>query len=105
MGGNRGTKMNEIQDLLIGLGLNANKKQRINKNRIGEVARGPFVNWLIRWLVLNFNDIPCFDGMSYKEDFIDWILNFEDYFTYAKIPEDFKALLVLRKLMRDAKDW
>jgi hypothetical protein len=43
--------------------------------------------------------------MSYKEDFIDWILNFEDYFTYAKIPEDFKALLVLRKLMRDAKDW
>ena len=43
--------------------------------------------------------------MSYKEDFIDWIWNFEDYFTYAKIPEDFKALLVLRKLMRDAKDW
>jgi hypothetical protein len=36
--------MNEIQDLLIGLGLNANRKQRINKNRVGEVARGPFVN-------------------------------------------------------------
>ena len=55
--------------------------------------------------VLNFSDIPCFDGISYKEDFIDWILNFEDYFTYAKIPEDFKVLLVSRKLVRDAANW
>ena len=98
-------QMNEIQELLVRLGLNANRKQRVDKNRTGDVAQVPFVNRIIRRCVPNFNDIPCFDGMSYKEDFIDWILNFEDYFTYAKIPEDFKALLVLRKLMRDAKDW
>ena len=97
--------MNEIQELLVRLGLNANRKQRVDKNRTGDVAQVPFVNRIIRRCVPNFNDIPCFDGMSYKEDFIDWILNFEDYFTYAKIPEDFKALLVSRKLVRDAADW
>jgi hypothetical protein len=32
-------------------------------------------------------------------------LNFENHFTYAKIPKDFKALLVLRKLVRDVADW
>ena len=53
----------------------------------------------------SFKDIPCFDCISYKEDFIDWILKFEDCFTYAKIPEDFKALLLSRKLVRDAADW
>jgi hypothetical protein len=57
------------------------------------------------YFFLNFNDIACFDGISYKEDFINWILNFEDYFTYAKIPEDFKVLLVLRKLVNDVVDW
>ena len=55
--------------------------------------------------VLNFSDIPFFDGISYKEDFIGWILNFEDYFTYAKIPENFKVLLVRRKLVKDTTDW
>jgi hypothetical protein len=38
--------------------------------------------------------------LSYKEDFIDWNLYFEDYFAYAKIPKDFKVLLV-----RDASNW
>jgi hypothetical protein len=89
--------MNEFRELLVELGLNANRKQR--------VARWPFVNRLIGRCVLKFNDIPCFDGISYKEDLIEWILNFEDYFTYAKILEDFKALLVSRKLVRDAADW
>ena len=56
-------------------------KQRVDKNHI---AQG-----------LYFNDIPCFDSISYKEDFIDWILDFEDYFAYAMISEDFKVLLVL----------
>ena len=37
--------------------------------------------------VLNFNNIPYFDGTSYKEDFIDLILNPGDYFAYTKIPE------------------
>ena len=55
--------------------------------------------------VLNFSDIPFFDGISYKEDFIGWILNFEDYFTYAKILENFKVLLVRRKLVKDTTDW
>ena len=32
-------------------------------------------------------------------------MDFEDYFSYAKILEEFKVLLVLRKLMRDAADW
>jgi hypothetical protein len=95
-------QMNEIRKLLVGLGLNANRKQRVDKNRAGEVAREPFVNQLIRRHVLNFNDIPCFD-ISYKEDFIDWILNFEDYFTCAKIPKDFKVPLVSRKLVKDCE--
>ena len=56
--------MNKIQELLVGLGLNANKEQRVDKNRTGEVARESFVNRLIKQHVLNFNDIPCFDGIS-----------------------------------------
>ena len=67
-------------------------KQRVDKNHI---AQGLYVNRLIKRHVLNFNDIPCFDSISYKEDFIDWILDFEDYFAYAMISEDFKVLLVL----------
>ena len=59
----------------------------------------------IFFFFFNFNDIACFDGVSYKEDFINWILNFEDYFTYAKIPEDFKVLLVLRKLVKDVVEY
>ena len=99
--------MNEIRELLVvvGLELNANRLQRVGKNRTRDIARGPLVNRLMGRHVLNFSDIPCFDGISYKEDFIGWILNFEDYFTYAKIPEDFKVLLVSRKLVRDAADW
>jgi phosphoribosylformylglycinamidine (FGAM) synthase PurS component len=57
-------QMNEIQELLVGLGLNANKEQRVDKNRTREVARESFVNRLIKQHVLNFNDIPCFDGIS-----------------------------------------
>ncbi len=49
--------MNEIQELLVGLGLNAHKEQRVDKNRTGEVARESFVNRLIKQHVLNFNDI------------------------------------------------
>ena len=64
-------QMNEIRELLVGLGLNPNRKQRVAKNRAGEVAREPFVNRLIRRHALNFNGIPCFDDISYKEDFID----------------------------------
>ena len=97
--------MNMIRELLVGLGLNTNKKQRVDKNRAREVARGTFVNRLIGRHVLNFNDISCFDDISYKEDFIDWIFNFVDYFTYAKIREDFKVLLVSRKLVWDVADW
>jgi hypothetical protein len=103
----RRQQMNEIRELLVvvRLELNANKLQRVGKNRTRDIARGPLVNRLMGQHVLNFSDIPYFDGISYKEDFIDWILNFEDYFTYAKIPEDFKVLLVSRKLVRDAADW
>uniref|UniRef100_A0A2N9HQ31 Retrotransposon gag domain-containing protein n=1 Tax=Fagus sylvatica TaxID=28930 RepID=A0A2N9HQ31_FAGSY len=100
-------QMNEIRELLavVRLELNANRLQRVGKNRTRDIARGPLVNRLMGRHVLNFSDIPCFDGISYKEDFIGWILNFEDYFTYAKIPEDFKVLLVSRKLVGDAADW
>ena len=77
-------------------------KQRVDKNHI---AQGLYVNRLIKRHVLNFNDIPCFDSISYKEDFIDWILKFEGCFTYAKISEDFKTLILSRKLVRDAADW
>ena len=52
-----------------------------------------------------FNDFPFFDGISYKEDFIDWILDFEEYFDHEKIPEGFKVQFVSSKLESDAEDW
>ena len=52
-------------------------------NRVKNYSR----DWPINRDVLNFNNIPYFDGTSYKEDFIDLILNPGDYFNYTKIPE------------------
>jgi hypothetical protein len=100
-------QMNEIRELLVvvGLELNSNRLQRVGKNCTRDIARGPLVNRLMGRHVLNFSDIPFFDGISYREDFIGWILNFKDYFTYAKIPKNFKVLLVRRKLVKDTTDW
>ena len=59
--------MNKIRELLVGLGLNANRKQRVDMNRTREVAREPFVNRLIIHHVLNFNDISCFIAYHTKK--------------------------------------
>ncbi len=43
--------------------------------------------------------------ITYKEDFIDWILDFEEYFDNEKIPEGFKVQFVSSKLESYAEDW
>ena len=43
--------------------------------------------------------------ITYKEDFIDWILDFEEYFNNKKILESFKVQFVSSKLESDAEDW
>lgn len=45
--------------------------------------------------ILNFNGSSCFDGVLYKEYFIDWILKI---ILFTQILEDFKLQLVSRKL-------
>lgn len=63
----------------------------------GRLGRG-LLSWSINKNFHNFNDIQYFDDTSYKEDFIDWILDLKDYFAYAKISEYFKVQFVSRKL-------
>lgn len=70
--------------MLVDEGLNAKLDHRDNgSNRVRNCSR----DWPINWHVLNFNNIPYFDGISYKENFIDLILNPGNYFAYTKIPE------------------
>ena len=62
------------------------------------LGRG-LLSWSINKNFHNFNDIQYFDDTSYKEDFIDWILDLKDYSAYAKISKYFKVQFVSRKLM------
>lgn len=45
------------------------------------------------------------DRASYKEGFIYWILDLEDYFGYTKIPKYFKVQLVSIMFANNATDW
>lgn len=78
----------EIRNMLIDLTLRAKSDHEDSRDwQVTDCAH----SWPINRHVLNFNDITYFDRVSYKENFVDWILDLEDYFAYATIPKDFKV--------------
>ena len=78
----------EICYMLIDLGLNAKQEYEDNGNNyVKQYSWGCPINQH----VLNFNDSPCFDSISYQENFINWTLDLEHYFAYANIPEYFNV--------------
>ena len=42
--------------------------------------------------------ITKFNGYFYKEDFVDWILDLEDFFDYMDVLDERKVKLALYKL-------
>ena len=59
----------EICYMLIDLDLNAKQEYEENGNNyVRQYSWGCPINQN----VLNFNDIPCFDSISYQENFINW---------------------------------
>lgn len=102
----KGERMNyvlqENHGMLINLNLKTKGDCEDNRDiRVRDYACNPPINWVI----LNFNVIPCFDGILYKEELINSIINFEYYFVYAKISKDFIGKFVSSKFKRDAVGW
>lgn len=102
----KGERMNyvlqEIHGMLINLSLKTKGDCEDNRDiRVRDYACNPPINWVI----LNFNGIPCFDGILYKEELINSIINFEYYFFYAKITKDFIGKFVSSKFKKDAVGW
>ena len=50
----------------------------------------------------NYNKIPFFDGDMCKMDFIDWLLDLEEYFNFWKICDEEKVWLASNKLDDEA---
>lgn len=85
----------EILNMLIDIGFEGKRDHDGGRGiRIKDLAYNRSINRHVR----NVNDVPYFDVVLYNEDFMDWILDLEDYFSYAKILEDFKVLFVSRDL-------
>ena len=53
----------------------------------------------------NYKKIPFFDGDTCKLDFIDWLLDFEEYFNFWKICDEEKVWLASNKLDDEAEEW
>ena len=49
--------------------------------------------------------ISFFDGDTCKLDFIDWLLDLEEYFTFWKIYDEEKVRFASNKLDDEAKEW
>ena len=52
-----------------------------------------------------YKKIPFFDGEMCKLDFIDWLLNLEEYFDYLKICDKERVWLAFNKLDGEAEEW
>ena len=60
----------------------------------------------IHWRTPNYEKIPFFDGEMCKLDFIDWLLDLEEYFNFWKIVMKKKyGLHVIIKLDNEADKW
>ena len=53
----------------------------------------------------NNKKIPFFDEDMCKLDFIDWLLDFEEYFNFWKIFDEERVRLASNKLDDEAKKW
>ena len=53
----------------------------------------------------NYKKIPFFDRDMCKMDFIDWLLDLEEYFNFWKICNEEKLRLASNKLDDEAKEW
>ena len=53
----------------------------------------------------NYKKIPFFDGDMCKLDFINWLLDFEEYFNFCKICNEEKVWFVSNKLYDEANEW
>ncbi len=77
-----------------------------SKNHDGLRAhRERVLNRSIRRCVPKNNKILFFDGITRKFDFINWILDFEEYFNYWNICDKEKVILVSNKLESDVVKW
>ena len=53
----------------------------------------------------NYKKTPFFDGHMCKLDFINWLLDLEEYFNFWKICDKEKVWLASNKLDNEAKEW
>ena len=53
----------------------------------------------------NYKTIPFFDGDMCNLDFIDWLLDLEEYFNYWKICDEEKVWLASNKLNDEVEKW
>ena len=53
----------------------------------------------------SYKKIPFFDGDMCKLDFIDWLLDLEEYFNFRKICDKEKVQLASNKLDDEADEW
>ena len=53
----------------------------------------------------NNKKIPFFDEDMCKLDFIDWLLDFEEYFNFWKICDEEKKWLASNKLDNEVEEW
>ena len=53
----------------------------------------------------NYKKIPFFDGDMCKLDFIDCLLDLEDYFNFRKICDKEKGRLASNKLDDEVEEW
>ena len=53
----------------------------------------------------NYKKIPFFDGDMCKLDFIDWVLDLEEYFNFWKICDEEKVWIASNKLNDEVEKW
>ena len=58
----------------------------------------------IQWRTPNYKKIPFFDGDICKLDFINWLLDLEEYFNFWKICDEEKVQLASNKLDGEVKE-
>ena len=71
------------------------------------LARKPSQNnndQYIQRRIPTYKKIPFFDGDMCKLDFIDWLLDLEEYFNFWKICDEVKVRLASNKLDNEAEE-
>ena len=72
------------------------------------LARKSSSNNNVRYIqrrIPNNKKIPSFDGDMCKMDFVDWLLDLEEYFNFWKICDEEKVQLASNKLDDEAEEW